>query len=165
GADYHASACSPLFIRLLSMPATSTDLRCAASLSTNPNWKQALDETADVARSALDGGADLALLFISAHHAAAADDIAERACDLVGTSNLLGCTGEAIAGTAREIEEEPAFSLWIARLPGVRLTAMHLDFDRTPEGGALNGWPDGLVGEWPAGSFVMVLGEPFSFPA
>ena len=31
-----------------------------------------------------------------------------RPAGLLGTSNLLGCTGEAIAGTAREVEEEPA---------------------------------------------------------
>src|SRR5204863_3338989 len=31
--------------------------------------------------------------------------------------------------------------------------------------GALEGWPDELVGEWPVGSFLVVLGEPFSFPA
>ena len=42
---------------------------------------------------------------------------------------------------------------------------MHLEFERTAEGGALKGWPDELAGEWPAESFVILLGEPFSFPA
>jgi len=145
--------------------ATSTALRCAASLSTQPRWQDALHETAAAALESLGGTADVALLFFSPHHAAAAEEIAKKACDLIGTSHLLGCTGEAIAGTAREVEEEPALSLWLARWPGARLTAMHLDFERTPEGGALKGWPDELADEWPAGSFLIVLGEPFSFPA
>ena len=76
------------------------------------------------------------MLFLSSHHAAAADKIAAEANRLLGTSNLLGCTGEAIVGTAREVEEEPALSLWLARWPGVRITPMHLAFERTAEGGA-----------------------------
>ncbi|MBW8885153.1 MAG: hypothetical protein JF612_10350, partial [Planctomycetia bacterium] len=135
--------------------ATSTALRCAASLSTQPRWQDALHETAAAALESLGGTADVALLFFSPHHAAAAEEIAKKACDLIGTSHLLGCTGEAIAGTAREVEEEPALSLWLARWPGARLTAMHLDFERTPEGGALKGWPDELADEWPAGSFLI----------
>src|SRR5262245_61895886 len=155
-----------LFIDILLMSrATSPAFRCASSLSTQPGWQDALDEAAGAARQSLGDTADVALLFLSAHYVAAADEIAVKAWDLLGTANLLGCTGEAIAGTAREVEEDPALSLWLARWPGVRLTPMHLGFERTPEGGALKGWPDELAGEWPAGSFLIALGEPFSFPA
>ena len=146
-------------------PVTSPAFRCASSLSTQPRWQDALEEAASAACQSLGDAADFGLAFLSPHHAAAADEIAKRACDAIGTSNLLGCTGEAIAGTAREVEEDPALSLWLARWPAARLTAMHLNFERTPEGGALKGWPDELAGEWPAGSFVIALGEPFSFPA
>src|SRR5262249_41554419 len=107
----------------------------------------------------------LAILFFSPHHAPAADRIASEACQLLGTTNLLGCTGESIVGNGREVEVEPALSLWLAHWPGVRLMAMHLKFERTAEGGALEGWPAELVGDWPANSFLIVLGEPFSFPA
>src|SRR5262249_3447706 len=113
----------------------------------------------------LAGSADLAFLFVSPHHAQAADQIAAEACNLLGTTNLLGCTGEAIAGTGREIEDEPALSLWLARWPAVRVKPMHLGLERTAEGVALHGWPDELAGDWPAHSFLIVLGEPFSFPA
>src|SRR5262245_57978256 len=95
--------------------ATSTALGCAAALSTQARWEDALQEAVSAAREALGGTPDLAMLFVSPHHAAAADHIAAEACQLLGTTNLLGCTGEAIAGTAREVEEEPALSLWLAR--------------------------------------------------
>ena len=42
---------------------------------------------------------------------------------------------------------------------------MHLDYRRTPEGASFVGWPDELPSEWPAGSALLVLGDPFSFPA
>jgi small ligand-binding sensory domain FIST len=165
--DYHARVLSvDLFIGRTFMPSvTSTALGCASALSTRPRWEDALQEAVSAARESLGAIPDLALLFLSSHHASAADHIAAEACQLLGTSNVLGCTGEAIAGTAREVEEEPALSLWLARWPGVRLVPMHLEFERTSEGGALEGWPDELVGDWPAGSFLIVLGEPFSFPA
>lgn len=145
--------------------ATTTALKCAAALSTCPTWEEALQEAAGTALDSLGGAPDLAFVFLSPHHASAADQLAAKACQLLGTETLLGCTGEAIAGTAREVEEEPALSLWLARWPGVRLTPMHLSFQRTPEGGALEGWPDELAGDWPDDSFLIVLGEPFSFPA
>jgi small ligand-binding sensory domain FIST len=145
--------------------ATSTAFHCASALSTQPVTEEALREAISEARESLGGSPDLALLFLSPHHARAADHLAADACDLLGTNNVLGCTGEAIAGTGREVEDEPALSLWLARWPGVTLTPLHLEFERTPEGGALEGWPDELAGEWRSGSFLIVLGEPFSFPA
>jgi small ligand-binding sensory domain FIST len=143
----------------------SLALQCAAALSLRPRWDEALHEVIAHTRESLSAPPDLALIFFSPHHAAAADALAATACEALGTTALLGCSGESIAGTGQEIEEEPALSLWLARFPGAQVTPMHLKFERTPEGGALEGWPDELSGEWPAGSFLIALGEPFSFPA
>jgi len=144
---------------------TSTALACASSLSMLESAEDALREASAAALETLGGRPDLALLFVSPQHARSADRLAAQACELLGTANVLGCTGESIVGSGREIEAEPALSLWLARWPGVQLTPMHLEFERTPEGGVLEGWPDELAGEWAAGSFLLVLGEPFSFPA
>jgi small ligand-binding sensory domain FIST len=145
--------------------ATSRALACASALSTLDSAEAALLEAAQAARAALGGRPDVAFLFISPHHARAADELAAQACELLGTGNLLGCTGEAIVGAGREVEEAPALSLWLARWPDAQLTPLHLKFERTSEGGVLEGWPDKLAGEWAPGSFLLVLGEPFSFPA
>src|SRR6185436_12153463 len=99
---------------------TSTGLQCAAALSTLPQAKSALREAVAAARAALDGRPDLALLFLSSQYTQDADQLAAEACDLLGTANVLGCTAESIVGTAREVEEEPALSLWLARWPGVK---------------------------------------------
>jgi small ligand-binding sensory domain FIST len=143
---------------------TSVALRCAAALSLRTTWKEALSEVVAAARDSLGGPADLALLFLSPHHASAADEIAVAAVDALGTRSILGCTGESIAATGQEIEDAPAMSLWLGHFPGAQITPMHLRFQRTPEGSALDGWPDELAGDWPEGSFLIALGEPYSFP-
>ena len=58
---------------------------------------------------------DLAFVFLSPHHASAAEEIAPEACRLLGTSNLIGCSGEAIAGRAvRSKSSPPSLSGWPA---------------------------------------------------
>ncbi|MEX2172734.1 MAG: FIST N-terminal domain-containing protein [Pirellulaceae bacterium] len=143
----------------------SSTLRFASALSTRDETRSALREVCEEARERLGGTPGLAMLFFSRHHAALADHLAAEACNLLGTDNLLGCSGEAIVGTQREIEHEPAISLWLAHWPGVQTSLLNLQFERTREGGVIQGWPDHLGGEWPPGTFLMLLGEPFSFPA
>ncbi|HEX5105387.1 MAG TPA: FIST N-terminal domain-containing protein [Pirellulaceae bacterium] len=145
--------------------ATTSTARCAAGISTAENTSAALREAAALARESLGGAPDLALLFFSAHHVPDAERIAADARELLGTANVLGVTGESIVGTACEIEEGPALAVWLARWPGASISPMHLAFQRTPEGGALEGWPEHLAGEWPAGAFLIVMGDPFTFPA
>src|SRR6476619_1738578 len=127
--------------------AQTTLRNCASSLATSNDWNIALDEAIESTASALDGPPDIALLFISPHHAAAAEKIIAAATKRLGPATIIGCTGESIAGTSQEIEEEPALSLWLARWPNVTLTPMHLRFQRTPEGGAVEGWPESLAAE------------------
>jgi small ligand-binding sensory domain FIST len=55
--------------------------------------------------------------------------------------------------------------LWLAHLPGVDVSPMRLNFERTSEGGVIVGWPDQLSGDWPTDATLMVLAEPFTFPA
>lgn len=147
------------------MPASlSSTLRCASALSTNTDTRAALREVCAAAREQIGGQVDLAMLFCSPQHADHADHLAAEACQLLGTDNLLGCTGESIVGGGREVEERPAMSLWLAHWPGVATSLFHLQFERTREGGVIQGWPEELAGDWQPGTFLLLLGEPFSFP-
>lgn len=145
------------------MPATP---HFAAALSTATDWDGACSE---VCRGVLDqlGGAacDLAFAFVTQHHAATFPTLGKELATHLGAANLLACTAESVVGGSREIEGEPALSVWVASLPGVRLWPMELQFARSREGGTFVGWPDGLPEPWPAGSALLLLGEPFSFPA
>jgi small ligand-binding sensory domain FIST len=102
----------------------------------------------------------LAVLFASAHFLAVAEDLVAAIAEQVGPLPLIGCVGEAVAGGAREVESEPAVSLWLgAGLGPVETFAM--EFIRTPSGGAYGGY------QFPreaAGAHLMIC-DPFTFPA
>jgi small ligand-binding sensory domain FIST len=146
--------------------ATTSNLpRFAAALSTQDDSAIAVDEVCREALGRLGATPNLALVFVSQHHADTWARIGALICDAIGTENLLGCTGESIVGNGREVEDSPAISLWLAALPDTQVKAMHLSFEQTPEGGSFAGWPVDLPEAWPQGAAMLLLGEPFSFPA
>ncbi len=138
-------------------------IRCAAALSTHRMISEAVREVCQQALHQLAAPPDLALLFASAEYAPQMERIAGEVCDILHSETLLGCTGEAILGNEREVEGEAALSLWLAHLPGVRVEPMHLHFERTAEGGNFHGMPSGEP--WPEDAALLLLGEPYSFPA
>ena len=148
------------------IPMGSESIAFASYLSTRAAWQEALAESVANTTEQLGRPANLAMLFFSRQHSEHAEQIAaELANRLSPETQILGCSGETVAGIGREIENGPAFSLWLAALPNSQLTTMHLEFQRTPEGMAISGWPESLAGTWPTNSFLIALGEPFSFPA
>lgn len=137
----------------------------AASLSTIPHTRQALDEVCAQVGDTLAGGADLVCAFFSPHHAGAAEQLAQTIQTRLSPRCLLGCVGEAIVGTGREVEQAPALALWAARWrEPVEVTPFHLRLERTSEGLSLLGWSDALMQATPARDVVLALGDPFSFP-
>lgn len=145
----------------MNTPAASA-VRCSAALSTAADTPAAVAEVCRRALADLGGPADLAVAFASVQHGS---EVAPLLSEALGGAVLLGCTGESIVGTGQEVEKEPALSLWLARLPGVSIRPMHLDFERTAEGGTFVGWRDEAHEPWPAGASLLLLAEPFSFPA
>src|SRR5712664_796347 len=87
----------------------------ASALTTEPKSRAALAELCQRASATLQGPADLAFLFYSAHHAGAGAELAATAQERLGARCLLGCPGETIVGDDREIEDGPAMSLWLGR--------------------------------------------------
>ncbi|HEX3871054.1 MAG TPA: FIST N-terminal domain-containing protein [Pirellulales bacterium] len=140
-------------------------LRFASALSDMSATAEAVDEVCSVAAAQLDARADLAVCFASHHHGPDFAPLLAAIDERLRPKTLIGCTGEAIVGTGREIEEQPALSLWLARLPGVNVRPMHLEFERTADGGTFTGWPEDLPSTWPAGSALIMLADPFTFPA
>jgi small ligand-binding sensory domain FIST len=137
----------------------------AAAISTQPQTTQALDEVcAQVAGPAAEKP-DLALVFFSPHHAGAAENIAATLQERLAPRALLGCVGEAVIGNDQEVEEQPAVSLWLGKWAGVEIEPFQLVLERTSEGFSLLGWPDALVAADPASSVILLLGDPYTFPA
>ncbi|MGI8685274.1 MAG: FIST signal transduction protein [Acidimicrobiales bacterium] len=130
-----------------------------AALSEHPVPATAVAEVAGQVLEDLGPEPDLAVLFVTPHHAGALEDAAAALEDILRPGSLLGCAGVSVVGTAREVERAPAVSLWAGRFGptrAVRLTAV-----RSMDGVALDGWPT-EVGFEP--SAFLLLADPFSFP-
>lgn len=139
-------------------------MRFAAALSETTNWKQAVDQVCTAALKELGGVPDLAVLFASGQDPADCDAIAAAVCQQLGSDRLVGCTAESVVGVGREVEQQPALSLWLAKLPGVDLLPMHLTYQRAPDGGGFIGWADELIDGWPKNASLLVMGDPYTFP-
>ena len=142
-----------------------SELTFAAACSINSDTVEAIAEACSSAMEQLGGAPDLAIVFLSADHSSNDVDIAGELHARLGTQHIIGCSGESIVATGKEVEGASAVSLWLARLPGVTATTMHLSFVRAPEGGSLVGWPHSLTDAWPADAVMLALGDPYSFPA
>ncbi len=138
--------------------------RFGSALSTSPELVTALEEVSRQALAAFTSPPKLAIFFVSHHHAISFESLGRCVQDATRAEILLGCTGEAILGTGREIEGQPALSLWVGDFPG-KVREVRLDYEITPNGGQFRGSPEDLPLKWPPDSAMLLLADPFSFPA
>ena len=106
--------------------------------------------------------AGLACLFVSGDHRDNAHKLLEGIHQLVDIGTLIGCTGESIIGSDKEVEQSHAVSLWLAKMPEVQVKAFALGLAEISLAGDLNDWTsriDTQPDEMP--SFI-VLPEPFT---
>jgi small ligand-binding sensory domain FIST len=141
-----------------------TPPRFASALSTEPESARAEQQVLAQVREQLQGRSpDLCVVFVSHHYGAALEELGQRLSRAVGAKVLVGCTGESIIGTEREVEQEPALSLWCASLPGVDVRAFAAIARATPEEGiAFSALPTVVD---PSRASLLLLADPYSFPA
>ena len=142
-----------------------SEVRCASSISMATEWRQAIGEVADKCMQDLGCTPHAAVVFLSADHVPHANQITDALCDLLQVDSVVGCTAESLAGRSTELELSSGISLWTAYLPGVDVDLIRLEFMQTPDGGTVTGWPDDLSVPWPEDSLMLLLADPFTFPA
>ncbi|MBW3626027.1 MAG: FIST C-terminal domain-containing protein [Actinobacteria bacterium] len=133
----------------------------AAALSQHPLATHAVGEVTGQVLDKVGEGAQLAVLFVSAAHTGAMEDIAAAVRSILQPEVLVGCTAASVVGGAREVEDQPAISLWAGTMSSVapiRLTA-----EQVGDQVAVAGFPapDLLPAD---GRALLVLADPFSFP-
>jgi len=116
---------------------------------------------AENARASLgDSPPALGVLFASEHFLDSAGTLLAAVTAQLGPVPLIGCVAEGVASGTREVESEPAVSLWLAAgLGPVETFAM--GFVRTASGGAYGGYrfePD-------RSGVCLMICDPFTFPA
>jgi len=130
-----------------------------AALSEHPVPATAVAEVAGQVLENLGQAPDLAVLFVTIPHAGALEDAAAALDDILRPGALVGCAAVSVVGTGREVEREPAVSLWAGRFGpvlGVRLTAA-----QAADGVVVDGWPSEQPFEPTA---LLLVSDPFSFP-
>jgi small ligand-binding sensory domain FIST len=133
----------------------------AAALSLHPIPVEAGGEVAGQILERFDGERpDLLVCFASPHHTGAFEDIASGLAHLLEPEAFIGATAGAVAGTGREVEDQPALSVFAARFGGGLAHAFTLQSIETADGVAIVGWPDDV----PDHGTLLLLADPFSFP-
>src|SRR3954470_1349257 len=94
-------------------------------MSRHPLATHAVGEVVGRVLEELGPSPDVAVLFASAAHTGAVEDIANAVRQLLGARVLIGCTAGTVVGDGHEVEDAPALSLWAARVP----TAVPLRLD------------------------------------
>jgi small ligand-binding sensory domain FIST len=134
----------------------------ASALSQHPVASQAVGEVGgELIEQLGDQGCDLAVCFASTHHVGAFEDMAPALRSIVEPRVLIGGTAVAVVGGPHEVEEEPAFAAFAARLDATTLTPIEMHLEETPDGAALTGWP--AFERAPA--MLVLFADPFTFPA
>lgn len=100
----------------------------AAALSAHPVAAQAIGEVIGQVLEVIGKEPpDLAVVFLSGHHKAAAADAGAALRGLLRPATLLGATASAVMANGREVEHAPAVTLWAGRFGPVRPIAFGHD--------------------------------------
>jgi small ligand-binding sensory domain FIST len=136
--------------------------RFASALSTDHDSAKAEEQVIEHLREAMEAPPDLLTVFVSHHHGGAIEELGPRLREATGAGLVLGCTGESIIGADREIEHEPALSVWGAHLPDTTIRPLSVTASPGPDGEpTFSALPE--VEDASRASLVL-LGDPFSFP-
>jgi small ligand-binding sensory domain FIST len=136
------------------------------ALITNANWSQEVEKSCQTLIEDIVVSPDITIVFVSPHFADEFQEIADAIQETLRSINMIGCVGDSIVSGAREIEGDPAITIWAAALPDTKIETAHLLLERAPDGGLISGTeelPLEQISEREE-SALIVLGEPFSFP-
>lgn len=136
----------------------------AAACSEHPVAAHAVGEVVGQVLDQLGEQPDLALLFATAPHTGAMEDVASAVHALLRPGALAGTTAVSVAAGGHEVEDAPGIALWAARLPdpasgAPAATVAHVAAVDTPDGTEVRGLPDPGRGD-----ALLLLADPFSFP-
>lgn len=133
----------------------------AAALSQHPLATHAVGEVTGQVLEAVGESPDLAVLFASAAHTGAMEDIVAAVRSILQPEVLVGCTAATVVGGAREVEDQPAISLWAGCMTSV--APLRLTAEQVGDQVAVAGFPAPELLP-PEGRALLILADPFSFP-
>ncbi|PSN16941.1 hypothetical protein C7293_00315 [filamentous cyanobacterium CCT1] len=140
----------------------------ANAVSTCPSLEGAVKEVVEQLQGRLTAAPDLGLVFISSSFTSEFARLLPLLQSLLPIPALVGCSGGGIVGTSaqgrpQELENTPALSLTVAKLPGVSVRSFHVSSDDLPDLDSPPGAWSELIGVDPAQNPQFILmADPFS---
>ena len=126
-------------------------MKWSSSVSEEFGVRDAIAEVVGNVQANLGGDPpDLAVIFVSPHHAPDFDLVTSSVQERLGAKTLIGCSGGGVIGGGHEVEDRTGFSLTAASLPGVDILPFALQDERLPD-------PDAGPSTWEA--FVGIAAE------
>lgn len=101
-------------------------MRAAAAIAEDSDWHAALQQVLQQTAAADFASVDLAVLFASPNFRDQYRPILEEVRRRTHAATLVGCSGQAVIGPGREVEDNPALALIIFSLPGAVVRATHI---------------------------------------
>ncbi len=133
----------------------------AAALSEHPLPTEAAGEVIGELLERIGPEPDLAVLFATTPLTGAVEDIAATVRAVLRPRGLLGTTAVSLLAGAREVEGQSALALWAGSTGPVTPVRLEAEPDGDGDGYRVRGLPDGAG----AGRTLLMLADPFSFPA
>lgn len=142
-------------------------MRWASAVSDKPVLEQAVRDCADLVRNQLGGcEPDLAIVFVSIHHAESYLHVPVLLRHSLPSKMLFGCSAGGVIGGGQEVEHRPGFSLTAAILPDVELIPSHVENNQLPDLDASPQKWEELVNSTTSNSpSFLILADPFTFQA
>ena len=146
-------------------PAETPPLRFGSGVSGAADLGRAVVEAGSGALESLGGAPpDLALVFVSPHHAERIGQLPALVRGSIGAGIALGCTAGGVIGAGREVERRPGVSVTVASLPGVGLTPFHARLVDLPPAEAPASELAGRFGlAADATRALLMIADPFTF--
>ncbi|CCQ90826.1 conserved hypothetical protein [Nitrospina gracilis 3/211] len=140
-------------------------MKWASSISTGETIEQCIEETAKAVREQMgDNEIHLTVMFVSPHFKDKLPQIPKLLREQLSIGTLLGCTGGGIIGGGQEVEQQHAFSLTCAHLPGVTIQEIQTDTMALPDPDtAPSVWREWLGVPAESNPQFILLADPFSF--
>lgn len=133
----------------------------AGGIAPGRTWEEALDGALAQAGEGIQG-ADLLLLFAAPAFLPHYRELLARLRELTAARLLVGCSGQGVIGTAREIEHRPAVALLGLTLPSASLRAAHVTQEQVERCTTAADW-HALTGVHPDDvNAWVILADPFT---
>lgn len=129
------------------MSANAQSMQWVSALSTQPSLEAAVREVADQLKDKMNTDPDFGMVFISSAYASEFSRLLPLLSEVLTIPCLIGCSGGGVVGTPnqgepQEIEQTPALSLCVAKLPEVAVKSFYLTADDLPD---LDSPPDAWI--------------------